>query len=558
MLAPEVPPSALPSWRLALVWFGVFTATSVLFCAPFITLDRLHAVPAWGDARLIAWTLAWHARWPLTGQSPLDAPFFAPGAASLVNTEPMLGLGLAAAPLTTMAGPFVAFNALRILLPATNALAMACLVWYHTRDRMAAFVAGAALGFAYSQVATVYLGLIHLAVLAGFALAPLYLDRWWRHERPSDLVTAVAVSVLQALVSWYAAVLMVVILAVQVAWLAATAGAPSRRTLARLGMLAVSAAAALGLLWPLARPFLGLERPSVEELRTFSLDPRFFVSPPTDTWAGALMHAGTTTDSAWNYQRSYFPGFVAAVAGIAGAIGALRMVDARRMLWALPLGLVGFGLSLGPSGASGWRPFDVLAAVPGVMSFRVPGRMAVLVALGLATLVGAAVRVTPYRYRHAVSAFILVGLLAEGVMVHRPSPPPTALPTPAVFARLAADAPETTLVLPMLADTPDWPAEADYLLFAHRWWLPLANGYGRHTPPIYEALLDTVRRFPHADLGAALRFYGVSHVVVLGEYEPGRSAAFTAAADASADFQRIEASDGNVLYRVRRASATRR
>ena len=40
-------------------------------------------MPDWGDARLISWTLAWHARWPITGGWPLDAPFFAPEPAAL-------------------------------------------------------------------------------------------------------------------------------------------------------------------------------------------------------------------------------------------------------------------------------------------------------------------------------------------------------------------------------------------------------------------------------------------------------------------------------------------
>jgi hypothetical protein len=53
-------------------------------------------------------------------------------------------------------------------------------------------------------------------------------------------------------------------------------------------------------------------------------------------------------------------------------------------------------------------------------------------------------------------------------------------------------------VVPMLASTPSWPAEADYLLFASRAWTPLVNGYGRRTPAIYQAIADTVAGAPHA------------------------------------------------------------
>ena len=81
------------------------------------------ATPDWGDARLISWTLAWHARWPFTGQWPLDAPFFAPEPQALAYSDPMVALGLMAAPLTAWAGPTIAFNALRLIIPVLNALA---------------------------------------------------------------------------------------------------------------------------------------------------------------------------------------------------------------------------------------------------------------------------------------------------------------------------------------------------------------------------------------------------------------------------------------------------
>jgi hypothetical protein len=242
---------------------------------------------------------------------------------------------------------------------------------------------------------------------------------------------------------------------------------------------------------------------------------------------------------------------------VAGAVGAIAVPEMRRALWAIPVGVTGFLLSLGPSSpTTGWRPFDVVTAIPGVMSFRVPGRMAVLVAFSIAILVGVAVRTTPNRYRSFVSALLLAGLLAEGVMLYRPYRPAVELATPRVFKRLAAEAPETTLVLPMLADSPAWPAEADYLLFAREWWLPLVNGYGRKTPPVYQAILETVAGFPRTDLAATLRFYGVSHVVVLPRYDRSRAAAFVGAADASEDFQRVDEVDGDVLYRVRTVLAS--
>lgn len=542
-----------PGWRVVSGWLGIYTLLSLIVCAPFVRLTTLDRTPDWGDARLVTWTLAWHARWPVTGEWPLDAPMFAPEPRGLANSEPMFALGLGAAPLTALAGPVVAFNVLRLLLPVTNALAMAFLVWYYLRDDRAAFIAGLALGFAYAQVATVYIGLIHLAVLAGFALAPIWLDRWWRSGHSRDLAIAVAIACVQALVSWYAAVLMVLLLVLQVAWLLATAHQSLPRALARAATLGASAAIAGALLWPAARPFLGMTPPSVDELRRFSLQPWFFAWPPHDTWAGALLQGGAVGDL-WDYRRSYFIGITAGLTALAGTIAGCRLPAGRRMLWAVPLGLLGFALSLGPSGPdTGWRPFDLLSTVPGVMSFRAPGRMAVLVTFAIAMLAGIAVHAAPPRYRRGLVVLLVAGFLAEGVMVYLPPTPAPPLPTPPVFARLAADSARVAVVVPMLANTPSWPAEADYLLFARHAWTPLVNGYGRRTSPIYQAILDTMERLPHAPLGDVLRFYGVSHVVVLPRYEPARAAAFIAAADGSPDVERVAESDGDVLYRVRPA-----
>jgi hypothetical protein len=91
------------------------------------------------------------------------------------------------------------------------------------------------------------------------------------------------------------------------------------------------------------------------------------------------------------------------------------------MAWAVPLGLLGFALSLGPAGPdTGWRPFDLLRLVPGVLSFRAPGRMAVLVTFAVAMFVGFAVHATPPRFRRGLVVLLVAGFMAEGVMVHRP------------------------------------------------------------------------------------------------------------------------------------------
>ena len=53
----------------------------------------------------------------MTSESPLDAPVFAPEPGALGASDPMIALGLAAAPLTALAGPVATYNLLRLVLP---------------------------------------------------------------------------------------------------------------------------------------------------------------------------------------------------------------------------------------------------------------------------------------------------------------------------------------------------------------------------------------------------------------------------------------------------------
>jgi hypothetical protein len=264
------------------------------------------------------------------------------------------------------------------------------------------------------------------------------------------------------------------------------------------------------------------------------------------------------TGGPWEERRSYFVGAAAGVAALVGIGVATAGGPGRRMLWAVPLGIVGLLLSLGPSPVDGaWRPFDLVSGVPGLSGFRAPGRMAVLVAIAVAMLVGPAVLAVPRRLRSIATA-VLVGLfVTEGYMAHHVPVPPDRLQRPAIFDALAAERPANVLILPMLARTPQWPAEADYQLFTMPSWTPIVNGYGRRVPSTYDAVLEAVAEYPKSPLAEVLRFYGVSHIVVLGVPADDRVAGFDAAARASADFEPVASQDGDALYRVRPAPVAR-
>jgi hypothetical protein len=340
------------------------------------------------------------------------------------------------------------------------------------------------------------------------------------------------------------------------------AGGVARRDHARtpalvrkLGALVLAGVVAGVALWPLARPFLGTPPASRDEARSFSLEARDFVTPTPDTVTGALLGARRAPGVAWTDDRAYAVGPVAGAAAIAGVLATLALGLGRSLLWAAPLGAIGFLLALGPSPPGGaWHLFDLLGGLPGLSSFRAPFRMAVLVSFAAAVLIGIAVRAVPARARTAAVAGLLVLLTAEGYGAFLPPTTPHArpLPVPGIFANLEAERPSALLVVPMLAGTAAWPSEADYMQMMLPTWTPLANGYGRRTPAIYEALREAAAGPPRG-LAEALRFYGISHVAVLSAYGEDRAAAFTAGADTSPDFQRVAGGGGDVLYRVRAA-----
>ncbi|MGD9906727.1 MAG: hypothetical protein AB7U83_24940 [Vicinamibacterales bacterium] len=543
-----------PSWRRLGAWTAAYTAAAVLMCAPFLPLHRLGGTPAWGDARLIAWTLAWHARWPLTGDGPLDAPMFRPEPRGLVHSEPMVGLGLAAAPVTALAGPYVAFDLLRLLIPVANALAMALLVWQVRRDGWAAATAGAVMGFSHAQLASSYMGMVHLALVAGLLLGARAVDRWWTGERRADLVAAVAWSSAQALVAWYGAVITLVVLTVQLAWLTLAERVRAAVLARRIVELSVAGAVGALVLWPLASPFLAVPAPALDELRRFSLDWRWYVTPPRDTWLGAWMSGAPGSATAWDYRGSYFVGLGTAVAAIAG-VGALPRDHAgRRLLWALPLVAIGGALSLGPSAdGSSWRLFDLLSGVPGVAAFRVPGRMAVLVTIGLAILAGCGVAAMNQARRPWAAALVMAMLVAESYFWY---PPPDASPpleTPPLIAAVRAERPDLLVIAPLLGGSLEWPHEADYLHIVRPSWTPVVNGYGRSTSAIYDLLRARFAEGPGPALVDALRFAGVTHVLVLSRYDPVTSAAFIAAAADVPGFDLVARDGDDAFYRVRPA-----
>src|SRR5262249_31427931 len=135
------------------------------------------------------------------------------------------------------------------------ALAAHALAWRHTRDHLAAVMAGVVFGFCFYRM---HQGHGHLHVIWAFLIpiSLIALERWVMQLSWRWLAVFVAVVVLQPLSSWYQAVLIFIANALFMLWLLLAERAVPRT---RLPLLAVQAAAgatiALAVVAPFARHY---------------------------------------------------------------------------------------------------------------------------------------------------------------------------------------------------------------------------------------------------------------------------------------------------------------
>lgn len=114
-----------------------------------------------------------------------------------------------------------------------------------------------------------------------------------------------------------------------------------------------------------------------------------------------------------------------------------------------------------------------------------------------------------------------------------------------------ADRAQAAIVLPIYAGLASWFFEGDYLLYStSAGFLPLANGIGRWVPSEYLALGEAMRTFPSTSSAAALRFYGISHVILHSARFGAAAAALLAQVQQSADYSIVAERGADVLLRV--------
>jgi hypothetical protein len=541
--------------RRILTIFLVYAVMTLVMTYPLINLTALGSASYQGDARLIIWTLAWDNHALLSGLPLFQSNMFYPAADSLAYNEHLVGLGLFTLPIYAAThNAVLAYNVVWLLSFVLNGVAAHALLKRYTQSDLAALTGSMVYTFSFYKMLHAH-GHLHLVWTWLVPVSLLCLERWY--ERPTlrrAIVWGVAV-VLQALTSWYLAVM--VVIAQSAAVLGLTPLLWRQRKLRDVWHLLFVTVVAAAIVWPFARVYRDLAPASRREVAANSADTPAYLIPPQDTWAGQLWlsHVGRGPRWIWG-ERTLFVGWIALGFSALG-LGSL----VRRNHWRLVfvyggLTVVAIALSFGPSvtpAGESWSAFGALSSIPGMGGFRAPARFALLVLLGISVLTAfGAARLQHRGARGTLALSVLFPLmLSEWFVVRFPSGKPQPFPVPAIYKVAALSTARALVSLPQYRATRDWFLGADYLYFSTAHWRPIVNGFGRAEPPGYPRLVSHMNAFPGPNNARTMRTTGIDYIVLHSSRYPDGASAILKDAVTNDEYDLVARIGADYLFRVR-------
>jgi hypothetical protein len=571
----------------------LFTVLSLVLTWP-LPLHLGHAVEDRQDALLNVWITAWDGHQLLSDPLHLfEANIFYPYSRTLAYSELLLGNALLALPITAATGnPVLGYNAALLLSFFLSGLGTYLLVRKLTRSPGGGLVAGAI--FAFSSYRMTNLAQAQLLTTQWMPFALLSLHQLLHHPRWRHVVTFVLFFCLQALSSFYYAILLALAVLGFVLWslVLRPSSFVGRRPAAAIHLL-VAAFCCILIILPFALPYfqvqreLGFERTLADnEPFSASLQQYLMVAPRSVVHGRWLPNDDTPIAGGYPVD-ALFPGFVALV--LAGW-GMIRGRGRNRWFFLLLL-LASLLLSLGPrlylaprqpAALDAPLPYAWLyAVVPGFRALRAPVRFDALVMLSLAVLAGYGVAAMGGRYqgiegletrgqktevdtwprwRVIVGLPLLVGLVVVESLVWPPAnvePVPVGNGVPAVYHWLVGQPPGPILELPM-AFTPGGP-QLDYQYLSTYHWHTTPDGYSGFIPPKHGQIVYEMERFPAERSISLLQALEVSEVVLHTErYAASRWAEMQRVLTGTGDLTLVETFGTDQVYAVRaRASDAR-
>lgn len=533
-------------------WVLAYVAVTVAMVSQLVNYTALGAASYAGDARLIIWTLAWDNHAILEGLPLFDANIYYPAGRSLAYNEHLFGVSLFTLPVHAATGnPVLAYNIVWLASFVLNGLAMHALLRRYVRSDLAAFAGALVFTFSYYKMLHAH-GHLHLVWTWLLPLSVLALHRW--NDRPSvvrALVWALTV-LLQALTSWYLAVMVALVNGTAMIALASRWRGDRVRRTAHVAAAAVLVALCL---WPFAREYRHLAAADASEAAANSADTAGYLVPPQHTWLGQLWLQRVGPGPRWIWgERTVYLGWTALALGLGGAAAGLR-ARSRVAAFYLLLLIAAVAFSLGPAAGpgDGWRVFDLLRGVPGLGAFRAPARFAQIVLLGLSVLVAfavAALQVRTPRGALVACAILLPAMLSEWYVIGFPLGKPQRYETPAIYKAPELGGARALVSLPEYRSTPQWPLGSDYLFHSMTHWRPIVNGYGRAEPPDHFRVISHMMAFPGPNNARTMRRLGVDYVVFHGDrYGAGGDDVIREALQ-MAEYQLVSQIGADYLFRV--------
>jgi hypothetical protein len=522
-----------------------FAALTVLKTYPLIKHFDTHLPGGIGDPLLVTWFLAWDVHALTTDPLNLfDANIFYPMKNTLALSEHMIAVVPLFAPTYLLTdNPILAYNVVFFLTFIFSGLTMFLLVHHWTENFWAALVSGCLFAFAPIR----FTELSHLQ-LANFYWAPLvflFLDRFVRRKRWSDLTWFAVCYWLQMLTSVYLGWFITLGVGVYICYhiLRIDRGLLNRVMISRYAAFGVGS---LIVLLPFHLPYFAIQREwgfssILKECVYWAADPVLsYLSPPY-----LFNHAYLSL------ARSYFPRlidppngqmlFPGIVLGFLTLLGSLslarslshsRSIQLQRLFRAILF--VAVLLSLGPFlvilGKMTSVPLPYLLfyyLVPGFHAMRVPGRFAQMATLAACVLAALGFLKTcevlrrrwglgqrwPHRFQALVALFwISLFTLELGFAPLPLAGVATGQDVPQVYRWLATKQLDGPILEFPLGKS--FYQALQYMYFSTYHWLPLVNGTSRFLPPTHAQLNAEIASLPSRETVELLNKLGVKGLVV--------------------------------------------
>lgn len=503
--------------------YGLFLLLTLLTTLP-IAIHPLHHLFSYRDPLDSTWRFAWAAhQLPRDPFHLFNANSFAPHSDSYLFDELLLGAALPVLPVIWLTGNAVlAFNLATLLGPFLSAVGAFLLVRHLTKSTAGAVAAGIIYGFGPPHLAhIVHVGLNN----AGWLPLALYLliclseqPTWWRALLFAGVV---AIQTLGAFYyGFYLAFLLPALFIVLIV----------RQQAARrfIPLTIAGAALAFAIVAPFAVSYLRVQQRyeftrSAGSNEAYSATLSSYLAVPHTSLAYGLILRPITDIGGDSVERMQFPGLIAvALAGFGVWVGRRRWWARFTVAMMAVAALLSFGpnLRLTPDGPTliPWLPYATLYAhVPGFQAMRAPGRLGILVLLGVAILAGMGVATIIERWPtirigawRPHTSFLLIGALALEVLQ---------LPLGAVMAPvgptpgeqwLASAPPGLVLDAPFHLDRIGGNV-TDYRSTFH--WNRMLNGQSDLRPPAFTAVGNEMQRFPDPRSIATLQALDVRYVI---------------------------------------------